>query len=56
MPRPPWCGVGAPSSGKKGYKAIVTAAGKVRRVGAVKYKKDASARPRLRGHELEGMS
>jgi len=56
LPRPPWCGVGGPLVGQEGVKAIVTAAGKVRRVGAVKYKKDASARPRLRGHELEGMS
>ena len=49
-----------PSSGEKGYRAIVTAAGRVRGVGAIKgaikYRKDVSARPRLRGHELEGMS
>jgi len=38
-----------PSSGKKGYEATVTAAGKVRGVGAIKYRKDVSARPPLPG-------
>ena len=39
----------APSSAQPGNQAIVTAAGKVRGVGAIKYRKDVSARPPLPG-------